>query len=60
MLTQCIRSVKTVKRTSVDIGNADSRGFTQGSQAQVIFRLTAFNQPQSLAQNFAGILVAPR
>ena len=59
MLLQHVRCVKVAKSTRVNVSNAHPRRFTQGRQAQIILRLTALNQPQAFAQNFAGILVAP-
>ena len=59
MLTQRICRIKTVKSICVDVSDADPGGFTQGSQPQIDFRFTAFDQPQAFAQDLTCVLITP-
>ncbi|CUX48089.1 hypothetical protein AGR7C_Lc130039 [Agrobacterium deltaense Zutra 3/1] len=47
------------KPAFIQIGKADAARFPQSFQLRSLVSLSLFDQAQSLAHNFAGVLVAP-
>jgi len=57
MTVEVLWGLKAAEPSRVDVGDADASGFAQRFQAGHLFGFPVLDQPKSIAQYLAGILV---